>query len=94
MQPISAIAERLGVPVKYIQLHGTFAAKIDPRILEQERERKSPARLILVSAITPTAAGEGKTTTTIGLGDALSKLDQSVCLDSGRCASGSAERGG
>ena len=80
MQPISTIAERLNVPVKHIQPHGTYAAKIDPKLLDEPREGKNPARLILVSAITPTAAGEGKTTTSIGLGDALAKLDRSVCL--------------
>ena len=80
MQPISTIAERLGVPAEYVHPHGTFAAKINPDILTEPSDRGSRSRLILVSAITPTAAGEGKTTTSIGLADGLSKLGQSVCL--------------
>jgi formate--tetrahydrofolate ligase len=80
MQSIANVAERLGVSSEHLHPYGTFAAKLDPKLLEEPRQRTNPARLILVSAITPTPAGEGKTTTTIGLGDGLTKLGQSVCL--------------
>ncbi|MFT7669543.1 MAG: formate--tetrahydrofolate ligase [Planctomycetota bacterium] len=80
MQPIKDIAEKLGVPPDLFHPYGNFAGKIDPKLRERERAHKEPAKLILVSAITPTPAGEGKTTTTIGLGDALSIKGQSVCL--------------
>ena len=80
MQTIASIAERLSIPAEFCHSYGSFAAKIDPGLLALPRRSAGPARLILVSAITPTPAGEGKTTTTIGLGDALSKLGKSVCL--------------
>jgi formate--tetrahydrofolate ligase len=80
MQPISTVAERLGLGPDDLHPHGTFAAKIDLGVLAGPRRRAGKAKLILVSAITPTPAGEGKTTTTIGLGDALARLGDSVCL--------------
>ncbi|MCP3918041.1 MAG: formate--tetrahydrofolate ligase [bacterium] len=80
MHPISSIAETLGLSSEHLHPHGAYAAKIDLDLLEEPRRREAPSRLILVSAITPTMGGEGKTTTTIGLGDALTKLGQSVCL--------------
>jgi formate--tetrahydrofolate ligase len=80
MQPISAVAERLGLVSDDLHPQGNFAAKIDLKVLAGPRRRPTPAKLILVSAITPTPAGEGKTTTTIGLGDALSHLGESACL--------------
>ncbi|MFT4537926.1 MAG: formate--tetrahydrofolate ligase [Planctomycetota bacterium] len=80
MQNIASIAERLSIPGDVYHPYGSFAAKIAPEFLSGPRTSPNPARLILVSAITPTPAGEGKTTTTIGLGDAMSKLGESVCL--------------
>ncbi|MEM7311149.1 MAG: formate--tetrahydrofolate ligase [Planctomycetota bacterium] len=80
MQPISVVAERLGVPSEHLHPHGSFAAKLDTKLLRGPRGREREPRLVLVSAITPTPAGEGKTTTTIGLGDALAGLGESVCL--------------
>ena len=80
MQPLSTIAERIGLGTDDLHPHGNFAAKVDLSVLDGPRRRETPAKLILVSAITPTPAGEGKTTTTIGLGDAFSKLGESVCL--------------
>ncbi len=80
MQPLSDVAGRLGLRSEHLVPFGSFAAKVDPRVLDEPRPRNTPARLVLVSAITPTAAGEGKTTTTIGLGDALSRLGESVCI--------------
>ena len=80
MQPISSVLERLGVPEAHAHPYGDFAIKLDPALCAGERTRPGAPRLVLVSAITPTPAGEGKTTTTIGLGDALSRLGESVCL--------------
>jgi formate--tetrahydrofolate ligase len=80
LHPILHVAEKLGVRSEHIHPYGSWAAKLDPALLREPRRSASPARLILVSAITPTPAGEGKTTTTIGLGDALAHLGESVCL--------------
>jgi formate--tetrahydrofolate ligase len=77
---ISNLLEQLDVPERYVHPYGTFAAKLDPALLEEPRKRENPNRLVLVSAITPTPAGEGKTTTTIGLGDAMTQRGASVCL--------------
>ena len=69
---ISEIAEKVGIDQKYIEQYGRYKAKIDLKYL---KENTSPdGKLILVTAITPTAAGEGKTTTTIGLADAMNKI--------------------
>ncbi len=80
MQPISNVAERVGLTSEDLHPVGSFAAKVDLKVLSGPRRRPGTPRLILVSAITPTPAGEGKTTTTIGLGDALQALGKSVCL--------------
>ena len=76
--PISEIAEKLGIDSDYLNHYGRDIAKVDLRALT-ENGRK-PGKLILVSATTPTPSGEGKTTTTIGLGQAFSQLNESVCL--------------
>lgn len=80
MQSIQSVAESLGLDSQHFHPYGSFAGKVDLDLLKQPRQRQTPARLVLVSAITPTPAGEGKTTTTIGLGDALHHLGESVCL--------------
>lgn len=72
MQNICEIAKKLDVPEEYIEQYGRYKAKIDYSLLN-DSDRK-PGKLILVTAITPTAAGEGKTTTTIGLADGLSRI--------------------
>ncbi len=79
-RPIADIAAKLGVAPRHVLPYGRDKAKIDLAALAEPRRRERPARLVLVSAITPTKAGEGKTTTTIGLGQALAKLDESVCI--------------
>jgi formate--tetrahydrofolate ligase len=79
-RPIREVAEELGIPEEAIHPYGRDKAKIDLSVLAQQRTRKKKSKLVLVSAITPTRAGEGKTTTTIGLGQALAKLGESVCL--------------
>ena len=72
MQPIGEIAARAHVDEKYIEQYGRYKAKIDPALLS-ETDRTN-GKLILVTAITPTPAGEGKTTTTIGLADGLKEI--------------------
>lgn len=75
LQPIGEIAEKAGIPDEALEPYGRFKAKIDPKLLPAAREN---GKLILVTAINPTPAGEGKTTTTIGLTDALRKLGKNA----------------
>ena len=77
MKPIIDIARKLGLNESDLVFYGTDKAKIRLEVLEKFSKR---GKMILVSAITPTSAGEGKTTTTIGLGQAMSQLGESVCL--------------
>jgi formate--tetrahydrofolate ligase len=76
---ILEISGKLDIADRYIEQYGNFKAKIDYRLLEDLKNKKD-GKLILVTAITPTAAGEGKTTTTIGLADALTKLGKRTIL--------------
>jgi formate--tetrahydrofolate ligase len=78
--PIEEVASRLGLDREDLHPYGRDIAKVDLSVLERPRRRPERARLVLVSAITPTAAGEGKTTTSIGLGQALDRLGKSVCV--------------
>jgi formate--tetrahydrofolate ligase len=78
--PIGEIAARLGVNKEDLIPYGNDIAKIKINALSRPRSRPEPGKLILVSATTPTSAGEGKTTTSIGLGQAFSKLGESVCV--------------
>ncbi len=77
MQHISEIAKTAGVDPKYIEYYGNYKAKVDLSLLK-DKERKG--KLILVTAITPTPAGEGKTTTTIGLADGMQKIGKNVMV--------------
>ena len=72
MLPIEEIAEKIGLSRKEISLYGDYKAKIDLNKIKDLPDKKG--KLILVTAISPTPAGEGKTTTSIGLGDALAQL--------------------
>ena len=78
MKPIAEIAKKAHVDEKYVEQYGRYKAKIDPALLK-ETTRK-PGKLVLVTAITPTPAGEGKTTTTIGLADGLSRIGKDVIV--------------
>jgi formate--tetrahydrofolate ligase len=80
VRPIFEVAEELGLSSDVVLPYGHDKAKIKLEAREQPRRSDKPAKLVLVSAITPTPAGEGKTTTSIGLGDALRKLGNSVCI--------------
>ena len=76
---ILEVARSIGINEKYIELHGKDKAKIDLSFLEDTKDKK-PGKLILVTAITPTPAGEGKTTTTIGLADGLRRIGKNVTV--------------
>ena len=79
LDPIGAVAERLGIPERYIEYHGRSKAKIDLNVLDEFRDRPL-GKYVLVTAITPTPLGEGKTTTTIGLGMALNKIGKNAAI--------------
>ena len=78
-EKITAVAERAGIPEKYLELYGNYKAKIDYRYLKDHAD-KPDGKLILVTAITPTPAGEGKTTTSVGLTDGLRKIGKNAMV--------------
>ena len=78
MKPITQIAEKAHLDEKYIEQYGKYKAKIDLALLNESKRENG--KLILVTAITPTPAGEGKTTTTIGLADGLSRIGKDVTV--------------
>ena len=77
MQPVTEIARTVGIDEKYIEQYGRYKAKIDLALLKDLADRPD-GKLILVTAITPTPAGEGKTTTAIGLADALRRIGKNA----------------
>ena len=79
MKHITEIANIAGVDAKYLEQYGNYKAKVDYNILK-DFENKPDGKLILVTAITPTPAGEGKTTTTVGLGDGLRKIGKNCII--------------
>src|ERR1700757_1941355 len=82
MRPIVSLArERLGIPAESLEPYGHYKAKVSLDYVAQLDSRPA-GKLVLVTAISPTPAGEGKTTTTVGLGDALNLLGKRciVCL--------------
>ncbi len=78
MKPITEIAETAGIDGKYLEQYGNYKAKIDLSLLKDSD--KKDGKLILVTAITPTPAGEGKTTTTIGLADGMRRIGKNVMV--------------
>ncbi len=78
MQNITEIAKSAGIDHKYLEQYGNYKAKIDLSLLKESD--KKDGKLILVTAITPTPAGEGKTTTTIGLADGMKKIGKNVMV--------------
>ncbi len=75
---ITEIAKNCGIPEEYIEQYGNYKAKIENGYLKNCQ--KPDGKLILVTAITPTPAGEGKTTTTVGLADSLKRMGKNVCV--------------
>jgi formate--tetrahydrofolate ligase len=93
MRPIEEIGEKLGIPAASLIPYGRDKAKISSDFIRQNGHQ-ADGKLILVTAVSPTPAGEGKTTTTVGLGDALNLIGKQavICLQSramfwheGRC---------
>jgi len=78
MRPITEIAKAAGVADKYLELYGNYKAKVDYNLLRETEA--ADGKLILVTAINPTPAGEGKTTTTVGLADGMKKLGKNVIV--------------
>ena len=79
MEPITEIAKIAGVDEKYLEQYGKYKAKVDYSILKDKADKPN-GKLILVTAINPTPAGEGKTTTTVGLADGMRKLGKNVLV--------------
>ncbi len=78
MRPIAEIAQKAGIADEYLELYGRYKAKVDSRLLKESD--RPEGKLILVTAITPTPAGEGKTTTTIGLADGLRHIGKNAVV--------------
>ena len=76
---IDEIAKKAGIPDKYLEHYGKYKAKVDYNYLQENQNKKS-GKLILVTAITPTPAGEGKTTTTVGVADGLTKIGKKAMV--------------
>lgn len=76
-ETIDIIAKRNGIDEKYLESYGSYKAKVDYNLLK-EKKNTPDGRVVLVTAITPTPAGVGKTTTTVGLADGLKRMDKSV----------------
>ncbi len=81
LKPIAQVAETLGIPDEALHNYGRHIAKLDHGYI-RSLEGRPEGRLVLVTAISPTPAGEGKTTTTVGLGDALNRIGRKtmICL--------------
>ncbi|WP_283170098.1 formate--tetrahydrofolate ligase [Curtanaerobium respiraculi] len=77
-RPIAEIAQKVGVPEKYLEQYGPYKAKIDYNLLREQEH--TPGKLVLVTAINPTPAGEGKTTTSVGLADGLNGIGKRAVL--------------
>ena len=78
MRPIAENAQKAGIADEYLESYGRYKAKVDPRLLKESD--RPEGKLILVTAITPTPAGEGKTTTTIGLADGLRHIGKNAVV--------------
>lgn len=79
MEPIKTIGKKLNIPEEDLELYGNYKAKISRKFINKSKDKKN-GKLILVTAVSPTPAGEGKTTTSIGLGDALNKIGKQTTL--------------
>jgi len=79
MKPINQIAAELGIEEEELELYGKYKAKLSDKLWERVKDRPD-GKLILVTAINPTPAGEGKTTTTVGLGQAMSKIGKKAVI--------------
>ena len=78
-QPIKEVAEKLGISEEHLEYYGKYKAKLSESLIKETAENKD-GKLILVTAINPTPEGEGKTTTSVGLGDALAKIGKKTVI--------------
>ena len=78
-QPIKEVAEKLGISEEHLEYYGKYKAKLSESLIKETAGNKD-GKLILVTAINPTPAGEGKTTTSVGLGDALAKIGKKTVI--------------
>ncbi|MCE5284853.1 MAG: formate--tetrahydrofolate ligase [Pelosinus sp.] len=79
MKPIVEVAKELNIPDEELELYGKYKTKVSLKTWQRVKDQKN-AKLVLVTAINPTPAGEGKTTTTVGLGDAMRRLNKKVVI--------------
>jgi formate--tetrahydrofolate ligase len=79
MEPIETVAERIGLAPEYLERYGRYKAKVAPAVMDDPAYAKR-GKLVLVTAITPTPAGEGKTTTTVGLADGLRRTGRDAVV--------------
>ena len=79
MQPIKEVAAAYGIGEDDLELYGKYKAKLTDELWEQVKDRPN-GKLVLVTAINPTPAGEGKTTTTVGLGEAFGKMGKKAII--------------
>ena len=79
MDPILSVAEKIGLNEDDLEYYGKYKAKLSLDVLNRNKDKKD-GKLILVTAINPTKAGEGKSTTTVGLGDALHRIGKKAMV--------------
>ena len=79
LKPITKIAQELGIEEEELEPYGRYKAKVNDKLFQRVKDRKD-GRLVLVTAINPTPAGEGKTTVTTGLGQAMAKIGKRLSL--------------
>ena len=79
LQPIKDVAASIGIEENNLELYGKYKAKLSDELWEEIKERPN-GKLVLVTAINPTPAGEGKTTTSVGLGQAMAKLNKKAVI--------------
>ncbi|MDY0076946.1 MAG: formate--tetrahydrofolate ligase [Bacteroidales bacterium] len=80
IRPIGEIAKKLGIAADDLELYGKYKAKLPLRLINNEKLKNNPGKLILVSAISPTPAGEGKTTVSIGLTEGLNRIGRATTV--------------
>ena len=79
MEPIIEVAKKIGLTEDDLELYGKYKAKVSLNVWERVKDRPN-GKLVLVTAINPTPAGEGKTTTTVGLGQALNRIGKTTVI--------------
>ena len=80
IRPIVEIAQKLGINADDLELYGKYKAKLPLKLIDQQRLNERQSKLILVSAISPTPAGEGKTTVSIGLSEGLNRIGKATTV--------------